>query len=31
MRFLGTYISIKEAYDNNFSYKEAIHYKLNTW
>lgn len=24
---LGTYISIKEAYDNNFSYKEAIYYK----
>jgi heme/copper-type cytochrome/quinol oxidase subunit 4 len=24
---LGTYIGIKEAYDNNFSYKEALHYK----
>lgn len=24
---LGTYISIKEAYDNNFSYKEALYYK----
>lgn len=24
---LATYIGIKEAYDNNFSYKEALHYK----
>ena len=24
---LASYIGIKEAYDNNFSYKEALHYK----
>ena len=24
---LGSYISLKEAYDNNFSYKEALYYK----